>query len=399
MNDYTRKQTNSECQPAENPAPQPAPGDGACGNLPETKLPEVKKPECEGTKPECECPKPPGSTPSCLDDLITEQTVAIDASDKAAKFKKELEDLLTKAKAARAAYTQEKYERLVEEWVNQDTAIAKLIKRLLCKVRCWDCILHCYVCPLLNDLHIAEKWLYDDGKKAYELDVRNLNDQRYWLTRDRDAKQRTFDRIKNILAAWEKPAETIEKALADNKKLYDGIDKGMETAIGKAIFDLFLRLIPMHLAIAPRKEVAQTKIEAKYTEFCKCGDHAAEICCGINVGERSFRDRLIGPQPSLIDPAKYFDLICCLVKNRYVTAQASLSKAESDLLEKETLIANLVKQIGTGWEKDFETAAVGAIPGEIDCCDYDPKPKTETITETETKTDTEQNSQRTTEFS
>jgi len=377
MNDYTRKQTNSECQPAENPAPQPVPGEGSCGELPETKLPEVKKPECKVEDSECECPKPPGSTPSCLEDLITEQTVAIDASDKAAKFKKELEDLLTKAKAARAAYTQEKYEDLVEEWVNQDTAIAKLIKRLLCKVRCWDCVLECYVCPLLNDLHIAEEWLYQDDDKAYESDVRNLYDQRYWLTRDRDAKQRTFDRIKNILAAWEKPAETIEKALADNKKLYDGIDKGMETALGKAIFDLFLRLIPMHLAIAPPKSVAETKIDAKYTEFCTCGDHDPEMCCGINVGERSFRDRLIGPQPSLIDPTEYFDLICCLVKNRYIKAQAALSKVESDLLEKETLIANLVKQIGAGWQKEFEAAAVGAIPGEIDCCAYDAKPEPE----------------------
>ena len=397
MNDYPRK-SNSDCKPAENPAPQPTPPKEGevCAELPATVVPKVEKPVCTTKNPNCSCPTPPGSTSDCLETLITEQSVAIDASEKASKFKKELEDLLAKAKAARAAYTQTAYEDLVDEWVRQDIQIAKLINSLVCKLNCWDCILECHVCPLLDELHIAEKWLRDDMNKPYaDADVRNLYDKRYWLSRDKEAKKRTFGRISGILAAWEKPAETLKKTLDDNQKLYEKAFKAMETSPTAAIFDVFLRLVPTHLAIAPPKgDETLTKIDAKYTDFCKCGDHKPEYCCGVNVGERSFRDRLIGPLPYLLDPGTYFDLICCLVKNRYVKAQEALSKAESDLLEIETTIANLEKQIGAGWQKDFETAATGAIPSAIDCCEYEPDPpakppttQTETGETTPTETD------------
>lgn len=372
MNEY-RKHPNPECQPPEHPAHQPVPPkeDEKCETLPETKPPDLKGPEkCPPPDPCCKCPTKPDSTPDCLDDLIAKQNVDIDATDKATKFREELKALQDKAKEARQAYTRDKYKSLVEEWVRQDKAIAELIRKLKCAVPCWKCILDCYVCPLFNQLHYAQKWLYDDG--TLYTNVHDLYDLEYWHKRDKAAKERTFDRIKKILAAWEKPVATIEKILAENKSMHDAASAVIGTEPGKAIFDVFLRLVPMHLAIAPAAGPdTTTRIDKKYLDFCKCDDRKPEYCCGINVGELSFRDRLIGPQPYLIDPTLYFDLICCLVKNRYVPSQAAFSKAESDLIEVQGKIAGFEKQLAPDWPKNLEKDAKGAIPSVIDCCEYD----------------------------
>lgn len=374
MNEYTRKHPSHECPPPpENPAWQPNPfGNGEdCKPFPETKPPTVPEPEkCPPPDKCCECPSTPDTSPTCLEDLIAEQTADLSASENAVKFKQELEALLEKAKAARQAYTRDVYEDLVEEWLKQDVLIAELIRKLVCAVPCWICILDCHVCPLLNELHYAEKWLYDDGQ-LYS-DVHDLHDLEYWYTRDVAAKKHTLTRITGILAAWEKPVATISDALKANKALHDAASAVIGTEPGKAIYDVFLRLVPMHLAIAPPAgEKTTTKIDKKYTKFCKCDDRQPEWCCGINVGERSLRQRLIGPQPHLIDPNQYFDLICCLVKNRYTPAQNEFNKSDAGLKAVQTRIANYEKAL-KDWPKDFEKNAKGAIPSVINCCDYEP---------------------------
>lgn len=373
MTDYTRKHPGHECPPPpEYPARQPnPPSDGDdCKPLPETKPPELKEPEnCPPPDKCCKCPSKPDTPPTCLEDLIAKQGADLDANGNATKFKKELEALLEKAKAARQAYTRDIYDDLVEEWVKQDIAIAELVRKLVCAVPCWECILDCHVCPLLNELHYAEKRLYDDNQ-LYP-DVRDLYDLQYWHTRDLANKQRTLERITGILAAWEKPVPTIDGVLKQNKALHDAASAVIGTEAGKAIYDVFLRLIPMHLAIAPPAGPnTTTRIDKKYTKFCTCDDRKPEWCCGINVAERSLRSRLIGPQPYLIDPNQYFDLICCLVKNRYAPAQTAFNKADAELKVVQSRIAGYEKAL-KDWPKDFDKSARGSIPSVINCCDYE----------------------------
>ncbi len=373
MTDYTRKHPGHECPPPpEHPAKQPVPPkeEEKCEPIPETRPPDLKPPDkCPPPDSCCKCPTTPETPPSCLEELIALQGAELDANDNASKFKKELETLLEKAKTARQAYTRDAYEDLVEEWLRQDVLIAELIRKLTCAVPCWECILDCHVCPLLNELHYAEKWLYNDGHLYTE--VHDLFDLRYWHTRDQAIKKRTLDRITGILASWEKPVTTIGDALKANKALHDAANAVIGTEPGKAIYDVFLRLIPMHLAIAPPAGPnTTTRIDKKYTKFCTCDDRKPEWCCGINVSERSLRQRLIGPQPYLIDPNKYFDLICCLVKNRYAPAQIAFNRADAELKAVQIRIESFEKAL-KDWPKDFEKNAKGAIPSVINCCDYE----------------------------
>ena len=370
-----RKQSDRDCEPPKDPAPQPQPpGDGkACGPLPSSTPPPLKDPDkCPDPPASCKCPPKPGSSTNCLQTLIDKQQAEILAAEKAKDFQKELQKVLDNANKASQNYTRDKYTALVAEWQRQDTLIATLLRNLECAVPCWRCILDCYVCPHLNELHEAEKYLYDDGQLYTE--VHNLYDVQYWHQRDKAAKQRTFDRIASVIAAWSDPAKAIENALNINKGLIDSAGKVIGThERGKAIYDVFLRLVPLHLAIAPPADTEDTttKIDKKYTVFCECDEGKPDNCCGLDVGEWSLRQRLIGAQPYLMDPNDYFTLICCLVEQRYAPAKDALSRAETDLAAAGDRIARYEAQLKTGWVKTFETAAKGAIPSMIDCCDYD----------------------------
>jgi hypothetical protein len=301
--------------------------------------------------------------------LIAQQAAAIVAADKAKAFKTDLEKLLENAKKVSTTYTRDNYVALVAEWQRQDAAIAELIRKLVCAVPCWRCILDCYVCPLLNELHYAEKWLYD-GEPYTE--VHNLYDLQYWRQRDLAAKKRRFDRIDSVMKAWGSPKETIEGALGKNSKLIEGASSLIGSQPGKAIYDVFFQLVPLHLAIAPPAvdPGTTTKIDKKYTEFCECSKGTPDDCCGPDVGEWSLRQRLIGPQPYLIDPNDYFKLICCLVEKRYAPAKNALSKAEAELAEVESRIARARALLEDGL-KNFDKTAKAAIPSVIDCSKYE----------------------------
>src|SRR5438874_6817439 len=164
MTDTLRKQLQRECQSSDEPADQPKPpGDGSdCEDRPQATPPNLDPPKpCPDPPACCKCPQKPGATSNCLEILIAKQSADIVAADKAKAFKGDLEKLLDSAKKASQAYTRDKYNDLLKKWLAQDAAIAELIRKLVCAVPCWRCILDCYVCPLLNELHYAEKWLYD----------------------------------------------------------------------------------------------------------------------------------------------------------------------------------------------------------------------------------------------
>lgn len=369
MTDQTQNHPDSRC--SDDPADQPPVDETKCPDQPKNDPPDpYEPPECDKT-PSCNCPKPPGATQHCLEDLIDEQTKQVTVAEKAKAFKTELEALLAKAKTASQEYTAEKYEKLIKQWEEQDAKIANLLRRLECAWPCWRCIIECYVCPLLDDLRKAEEQLNGDGKLCR--DMHSIYDFRYWHERNKEYRDRVFQRIKLVLAAWEKPAQTIEKILADNGKLIDSF----ETNSPNVVYDVFLKLVPLHLAIAPPATLKKTKIDKKYTVFCECDEGTPEKCCGPDVGEWRLRDRLIGPQPYLIKPDYYYTLICCLVDKLYRPAKDRLAEATAALEEVENDINRYKDQLQKGLDpKTFEANAKARIPSSIECCgDKLPKPE------------------------
>lgn len=372
MNDDKRQQSGHECSSStDSPADQPTPPEGSCKELEWPKPPEHKLPEkCVDDSSCCKCPPKPKANSNCLQEMIEQQTKQITEAEKAKQFKSDLEALLGKAKTAAQEYTQDKYDKLVKQWEDQDKEIVELIRKLVCAVPCWRCIVECYVCPLLNDLHDAEQRLYGTG--ALYKEVYSLHDLRYWHERDHDAKQKTFQRVKSVLAVWEKPVQAIEKNLTDNAKLIVDVSKALGTDASKVVYDVFMKLVPMHLATAPPRvgpSPKKTGIDKKYTKFCGCDTGEPDDCCGPDVGKGqwSFRQRLIGPQPYLVDPKDYFSIICCLVEHRYKPAKDDAASAEAEFQKIDNEIKRLKDQIENGI-KTFEKDAKAAIPSTVKCC-------------------------------
>ena len=378
MSNYGHKHDDHDCKDhSDNPADQPKPPKGGegCGKLPEPKPPNYKKPDPCLPNPKCYCPPGPGSDPNCLEILITKKAAVVAAAEKDKAFKAELEALLTKAKAAAQEYNKDTYDKLVKQWVEQDKEIADLIVTLVCALPCSYCVIECFVCPFINKMHDAEEALKWDPAKYP--DAYNLYDLLNWHTRDKVVKERRVKRIADVLKAWEKPAQTIKKALDDDAKLIVDARSKVGTEPAKVAFDVFFKLIPMHLAIAPPAGGKWiTKIDKKYTEFCYCDTGCPDDCCGPDVGleEWSLRQRLLGPQAYLIDPNDYITLICCLVEKRYAPAQAQLNDAEAQVLTLETEIKRNKDLVENGL-KAFFTDARAAIPTVINCCDFENEQK------------------------
>lgn len=367
MSDYQHNHKDYGCPHPNGPANQPpVPGDD-CKEPPLKNFPPECKPTCPEKERHCTCPTPPTQTEHCLEDLIEAQTKKLTVADKAKAFKGELESLLTKAKAASLEYNVDTYKKLVDLWIRQDSDIVDLIRKLECAVPCWRCVIECYVCPLLDELHLAERWLYGDDKTHCELN--DLYELRFWHERNRDAAERVFERVKAVLTAWEKPAQTIAKNLETNAKLIIDCRTALGADSAKAVYDVFLKLIPMHLAIAPPVAAPEnwvTKIGNCYTQFCGCDIGEPEACCGPDVGKLSMRQRLIGSQPYLVKPNDYFKVICCLADKRYRPANERLAAATAEFEKYNNAIKSTRAQIDNGL-KDFEKKAKAGIPSAIEC--------------------------------
>ena len=357
---------NPQADPC-NPAPDPnTPGSSPPRCQPLDPGPRAPKaPDLPKCPEPCCCPTKPGSTGTCLDDLIDEQAKQITEADRAKLFKAELEDLVKKANGAKQEYTKEKYRDLRDKWDKQDAVIADLISKLVCAVPCWWCLIECEICPLLYAIRDTELRLNGDGTLTDK--VYSLRDLRYWQERNRDAKREVFDRIKLVLAAWEKPAQTLDKILVDNAKLIEDTKKILATDSANAVYDVFVKLVPMHLAIAPSG--VPSKILPEYTKFCGCDVGSSDDCCGPNVGKWTVRQRLIGPQPYLVEPDKFFEIICCLAKERYLPAKDLLALAESDLAKTESDIKRALSDLE---QKKGSVAAdfKGKVVNPIDCDKY-----------------------------
>lgn len=317
----------------------------------------------------CCCPKPPSTSGTCLDDLIAKQAKQIADVARAQAFQAELGDISSKAKAARQDYTRDKYNDFVTRWKKNDDAIVDLIAKLVCTVPCWWCVIECEICPLLYAIRNADLRLNGDGTLIDK--VYSLRDLQYWQTRNRDAKQQLCDRIKSVLAAWEKPAQTIDKILSDNAKLVDDTMKILGTDPVSAIYNVFMQLIPLHLAIKPR-DVA-TNIDPKYWTFCCCDEpNPPDDCCGPDLAKPTIRQLLIGQQPYIVDPDKFMGIICCIVEERYMPAKDQLAQAQADL-DKTTADIQQAQAIMDTKKNTVAADYKASIANPIDCKKYTKK--------------------------
>jgi hypothetical protein len=326
-------------------------------------------PKCPDPPSNCKCPKAPTNTKNCLEKAIDKVSKKIVQAERASKFKDELTGRLQLATTAAQKYTQDKYDSLLKRWQDEDRAIVDLIRKLTCAVPCWHCLIECYVCPLLNAVRDADQRL---NGGALPLSLSNLYDLQYWLTRDSAAKDATVARIKAVMDAWGAPADTIDGALTGNTQLLAACNQNLGTSPGSVVFDVFLTLIPKHLAIAPPAGDAATTtgIDEKYTIFCGCDVGKPDDCCGPDTGVPSLRQRIIGPLPYLVKPGDLFSIICCLVEKRYHPAKDAATDAAAQLAAVNDEITRNQKQLTDGLN-NFLKDGKAAIPAQPQCCDCD----------------------------
>lgn len=361
---------NTDC--TVQPAPQPRVPRNDC-TVPQPPPPAPKRPDptIDCKQPDC-CPKNPVPSSSCFDDAIAEQQRLIGQAERAKVFKTELEGFAQKAKAAMVDYTAANYKLLLERWKAEDKDIVGLIARLTCAMPCWKQQVECFICPLICDIRLTTERL--NGKVLLYPNVYSLQDLQYWRQRDFAAKQDAFDRIRLVLGAWEKPRATIDTALTDNAASLDLIRKGLGAPdSGKFIYELFVRVIWTHLAIAPPSATATTAIDKKYVGLCQYDPGATEDCCGPDTGVPSVLEQILGPKPYLVAPDQYDAIVCCLVQKRYVPAENALAVADAELKAIADLIAKSRNAIADK-KKSLEADAKAKLALPFDCCPKPPAP-------------------------
>lgn len=392
--------------------PENAPQDNpyGCKNFP--KAPEVpdipKPPSCP---PLCQCPEPPGGTPkNCIDLEIQKQNAIVKTAERAKAFAEELAAIQEKMKSAQLDYTHARYLDLRTKWKEQDGAIVELIRKLVCAVSCWQCLLECRLCRQLVEIRRQEDLLYGApgtepaGTGPLTTQVYSLYDQQAWHERNVAQMKRRLQRITAVMAAWEKPAARLAEVLENNGTLIKEVQNLISTDPAKALYDVFMTLIPTHCAIRPRGPGVgaewHTAIDSKYIQICdcprqdkpaapqggndnachgegdgdgkcRCDDGLPDDCCGPDVGIPSLRQQLIGPLPYIVAPGEFPVIFCCLTSQRLSPASADLAAAEAARAASAAAIEAAMKEIAD------RTAAIEAtfraeLGNPIDCQPYQP---------------------------
>jgi hypothetical protein len=376
------------------------------------------------------CPKAPGDdSQTCLDKLIREQNEFVKKAERAQAFVDELTDIQNKAKSAQTDYTKARFDDLRKTWKNQDGLICELLRKLACAVPCWECLLECRLCKQLGHIRVLEETL--DGPTGWRLDsdgnkvadpqitgpltneVYSLFDLQAWHQRNVTQLDARLTRIKGVLAAWEKPSDTLGEVLEQNNQLIIDTQAVIASDPAKAVYDVFMTLLPKHLAIRPRDEGKNgewaTAIPLMYRTSCdhpkdsttpkpdggqekpqdgkqdckpddkpkpskddfRCDDSMPDECCGPDVGVPSLRQRLIGFQPYIVDPDELPRIIGCIAVTRLGPASNELADAQAKLAVT-TAEIDRTKQLITDGIAALQ-ANFRAEP--VDCSPYD-KPET-----------------------
>jgi hypothetical protein len=358
------------------PAPQPhgQQPDENCAKPPYDKAPPPLTPVPEACTTRCACPPAPEPEKGCLDDLIRAEAATAAIGEEAKKSKADLEGFLAKMKAASAKYTPEAYVDLVKRWQDNDKLICDVIRKLLCNVRCWWCVIECEICPLINAIAADERRL--KGTNVLYPTANSLYDQRYWWWREREIQADAFDSVNKVMLAWQDPFTTIDAVLKAN--LADataaGTGKMLGPELNKLLYDVFFKIVPLHLAIAPPADTGVvTCVQKKFVELCHCDTpNSVDDCCGPNIALPTVRERLVGRQPFLIKPEQFPNLICCLATNAYRPAKEALAKASAGFAAVDAEIASLKASIDARL-KSLPADAKIRLGKPIDCKDYQPK--------------------------
>ncbi|MEO8186104.1 MAG: hypothetical protein ABI580_01920 [Burkholderiaceae bacterium] len=339
-----------------------------------------KRPKCE-TK--CACPTPPGGKPNdCLAESIRTQAELVTKAERAKALVEELTAFQGKLASAQADYTQARYTQLNKLWWEQDKLIAALTKKLECSVPCWECLLECRLCTLIEEIRALEDLLNGteappnilNGTEAppnSNYPVYSLIDKQFWLQRNVTQLKARVDRINVVLGSWEKPSENLGDVLDKNGKLAADLPAVLAADPAKAIYDIFMTLVPRHWGIRPRD--ATSAIEQQFIKVCVCDKGAEDVCCGPDVGLRSLRDRLVGTLPYIVDPANLTEILCCLITERLVPASAQLADAEAKLAATTLEIEQAPGVIETKTAA-IEAAFKAELGNPIDCGRYPKKP-------------------------
>ena len=334
-------------------------------------------------------------------------------AERAKVFADELTEIQNKVKSAQADYTQARFKDLRKTWKEQDGVIVELIRKLVCAVDCWECLLECRLCRQLVEIRRLEDQLNgpprDDVKGTGPLtqEVYSLFDQKAWHERNVAQMEAWMKRITDVMAAWEKPSGTLGEVLEKNGNLIKESQNLIASDSAKVVYDVFMTLIPRHLAIQPRGPGLASEwksgIDPRYIRICECpqtpapkpgeggaanqdagqqpckddgdevecqcDDGMPDDCCGPDVGILSLRQRLIGPLPYIVDPAIFPAMICCITTNRLSPASDQLAAAQANLaasIAKIELVKKQIEEKKSGIVANFREA----LPNPIDCRDY-----------------------------
>jgi hypothetical protein len=352
----------------QNNCPPPPDGPKKCPPLdPAPTAPELP-PDTVCPQP-CDCPTPPGgTTDDCLDKLIRCQAKIVKQADRAKALVDELTEIQGKVVTAKVDYTQKRYGDLKKLWEEQDKLIAALTEKVKCSVPCWECLLECRLCPQLTEIRNLEDRL--NGKGPLTDKVYSLLDLQFWHQRNVAQMEARVKRIKDVLAAWEKPSATLGDALDKNGKLLADLPALLATDAAKAIFDIFMTLVPRHMAIRPRD--ATTTIKDKFINICCCPEGTPDDCCGPDVGVLKLRERLVGLLPYIVDPANLTKIICCITKDRLEPASTQLADAQANLAAVSAEIEQTTKLI-TDKTAGLAAAFTAELANPIDCGPYKKK--------------------------
>ena len=377
-----------------------------CKELPKPPgAPEI--PKRDPCTPHCECPADPSGPPtSCFDSVIRDQNSIVKKAERAKVLVEELTAIQAKMTSAQADYTQDRYDDLKKLWTKQDEALAELIRKVVCAVCCWECLLECRLCNQLTNIRALEERLKGPGDLVKGMGLpekaNSLYDLKFWHERNVANLQARVDRIKGVLAAWEKPSAKLGDELDKNGKLIEDTQKIIATDPLKAVFDVFMTLLPRHWAIRPSDP--KSKIDEKYIEICECPEGPSQEkpkeeapkedkpkaeepatqacscdegipddCCGPDAGILNMRQRLIGPLPYLVDPKKFPEIVCCLTKSRLTPASDLLAGAEAELAAVTTEIEQAKKTLEESTTSAIETAFRAGLPTPFDCKPYQEK--------------------------
>ena len=105
---------------------------------------------------------------------------------------------------------------------------SELIRKVICAVPCWECLLECRLCPQLVEIRTLEDRLNGTGDLTDDRSIRCSTCSSGTSATWRNMQARV-DRIKGVLAAWEKPSDTLGDVLEKNGKLIEDTQKIIAT--------------------------------------------------------------------------------------------------------------------------------------------------------------------------